>query len=257
MIVDDIEVSYKVSGQKSRDLIVFLQGWATTKEIYDELADYLSQYAQVLQFDFPGFGLTPEPPQSWSVQQYAAFTSQILKSFDYDNLIIVAHSFGGRIAIELAADHSRYNAKIKRMFFIDVAGCKLNDASKTMRTIKYKAIKNAIKLPGVYQMFPELIDEWKSNQGSADYKNASEIMRGVLVQAVNYDQTELLGKINVPVNLIWGENDHDTPIRIAEIMNGEIKESSLDLIENAGHFPFIDDKEAVCEIFRRYLADSR
>ena len=40
---------------------------------------------------------------------------------------------------------------------------------------------------------------------------------------------------------MWGENDQDTPLYMAKIMEKEIKDSGLVVLENAGHFSYLDN----------------
>ena len=47
------------------------------------------------------------------------------------------------------------------------------------------------------------------------YKNASEMMRKILVETVNKDLSEYAKKIEVPTLLIWGDNDTEEPVERA------------------------------------------
>ena len=105
----------------------------------------------------------------------------------------------------------------------------------------------------VYAMFPDLIDDWKSRQGSADYRNATPVMRQCLVMAVNEDLSEMLSGITQEVLLIWGENDTATPMRDAKIMEERIPNAGLAPIANAGHFCFLDQPVIFRNIMRVYF----
>ena len=39
---------------------------------------------------------------------------------------------------------------------------------------------------------------------------------------------------------MWGEEDKDTPLYMAKIMEKNIKDSGLVVLKNAGHFSYID-----------------
>ena len=60
----------------------------------------------------------------------------------------------------------------------------------------------------VYKLCPNLVDEWKNRQGSADYRNSTPMMRACMVKAVNEDLTECLPRIKQDTLLIWGGLRH-------------------------------------------------
>ena len=76
--------------------------------------------------------------------------------------------------------------------------------------------------------------------GSADYKNASPVMRQTMVRALNEDLTPLLSGIRVPTLLIWGENDTATPLSDGQRMEKSIPDAGLVVLKGAGHFAFAE-----------------
>ena len=65
-------------------------------------------------------------------------------------------------------------------------------------------------------------------------------MRKSFNMVISLDLTKNLKEINRPVLLMWGENDMDTPLYMAKIMEKNIKDSGLVVLKNAGHFSYID-----------------
>jgi pimeloyl-ACP methyl ester carboxylesterase len=118
---------------------------------------------------------------------------------------------------------------------------------------KYKVLKKILNMKVIYALFPELIDDWRSRQGSADYRNATPIMRQCLVKAVNEDLTELLPKIKQDTLLIWGDKDTATPIEDARLMEEKIPSSGLAVLKGAGHFSFLEQPNIFRNIMRSYF----
>ena len=114
-------------------------------------------------------------------------------------------------------------------------------------------LKKILNTKLVYALFPELIDDWRSRQGSADYRNASPVMRACLVMAVNEDLTELLPKVRQDTLLIWGSLDPDTPLADAKVMEEKIPSSGLAVIEGAGHFSFLEKPLIFRSIMQSYF----
>ena len=241
----------------SGDCMVILQGWGTTFSIYDGIVAHLAEHYRIVQLDLPGFGASPEPEEPWSVAQYADFTCKFIEALDVDSVSILAHSFGGRIVFELAA-RSDLPFAIDRLVLVDVAGLVYEKTpAEKSKVRRYKMLRRLADKPAIHAMFPDLIDDWRSRQGSRDYRNASPVMKQVLVKAVNYDQRHLMGKVSCPTSLIWGENDQETPIDFASTMHELIAGSTLAIVPDAGHFPFAENAPAFFDALDRALGDQK
>jgi pimeloyl-ACP methyl ester carboxylesterase len=247
-----LPVYYKISGSGDKT-VVMLQGWGTKCELYDSLAEVISERFRVVQFDFPGFGYSAEPDKPWDVKQYTDFLIAFLKELDISEVIFIAHSFGGRVAIETAS-RSELPVSIDRMVLMDSAGIlPVRTKKSEFRVKRYKIIKKITSLKPVYSMFTDLIDDWRGRQGSEDYKNASPVMKKTLVMAVNYDQTALLSSVKMPVLLVWGDGDTATPLRDAYIMDEKLPDSRLRIIENTGHFSFLEKPDEADRVIMDFL----
>ena len=97
------------------------------------------------------------------------------------------------------------------------------------------------------------MEDWRSRQGSADYRNATPIMRQCLVMAVNEDLRHLMPQIKQETLLIWGDADTATPIGDAKIMDSLIPDSGLAVLKGAGHFSFLEQPAVFANIMRTYL----
>ena len=256
--VDGQTVAYKETGT-SNACMVILQGWGTTFSIYDGIAAHLTETERfrVVQLDLPGFGASPEPPEAWTVAQYADFACTFIGSLGVESVTLMAHSFGGRIAFELAV-RDELPFAIDRLVLVDVAGIvREKTQAEKSKVARYKALRRLADNPTIYAMFPDLIDDWRSRQGSRDYRNASPLMKQVLVKAVNYDQKHLMPQVSCPTNLIWGENDQETPLAFAQTMQGLIEGSTLAVVPDAGHFPFAENAPAFLAALDEALGDQK
>ena len=169
---------------------------------------------------FPGFGGSDEPKEPWDVDGFADFFCRFMEVMQVKQATLIGHSYGGRVIIKLAARES-IPFEITNIILIDSAGVlPVRTTAQKWKIRKYKILKKFLNLKLIYAMFPEVIDDWRSRQGSADYRNATPMMRQCMVKAVNEDLTELLPKIRQEVLLIWGDQDTATPIRDAQLRPG-------------------------------------
>jgi pimeloyl-ACP methyl ester carboxylesterase len=86
--------------------------------------------------------------------------------------------------------------------------------------------------------------------GSADYRNSNGVMRETLVKAVNDDLHEKLGLIRSNVFLIWGENDTEVPVSVANEANLLINNSQLTIIPNEGHNIVRSNPNSLSEVLK-------
>lgn len=253
--IDGISVNYAVKGEG--EYVFILHGWGANLEVYNSVADVLAEKYTVVSFDFPGFGKTHEPPEIWDVSAYADFTEKFISSFGQSKVILMGHSFGGRVILKLVSKEN-LAFSVSKILFVDSAGVMPKRSKKqNFRTRIYKAGKFFLSLYPVRKMFPDALENLRKKFSSADYASASEKMRGVLVKTVNEDLTPLMKNVKCTTLLIWGVNDTATPYSDAEIFEREISSGGADVgiakIENAGHYSFLDQPYVFGKIIRSFL----
>lgn len=250
--VDGYEIAYRITGQGERTVVI-LQGWGTELSVYDSMAACISEKYRVVQFDFPGFGASEEPKEPWAVEDFAQFFLHFMDALDIHSATLVGHSYGGRVIIRLAAKE-QLPFTIERIVLVDSAGIlPKKTAKQKFRIRKYKILKKIVSWKVVYAICPHLIDEWRAKQGSADYRNATPIMRQCLVKAVNEDLTQLLPLISQDTLLIWGDLDTATPIADAKLMEQKIPNAGLAVIPGTGHYSFLENPALFRSIMQSYF----
>lgn len=252
IIVDGYKISYQITGEGG-ETVVILQGWGTEFSVYDSVASCISSRYRVVQFDLPGFGASGEPREAWDVDAYADFFLKLMDALKIRKAVLLGHSYGGRVIIKLAA-RENLPFEISRIVLVDSAGILPKRTwRQKMKVRRYKLLKKIVNLKLIYKICPELIDEWKSRQGSEDYRNATPMMRQCMVMAVNEDLTELLPKIRQETLLIWGDLDTATPIADAKLMEERIPDAGLAVIPGTGHFCFLEKPGQFAGIMRSYF----
>ncbi|MCR5580526.1 MAG: alpha/beta hydrolase, partial [Pseudobutyrivibrio sp.] len=235
------------------ETVVMLQGWGTHLGMYDSVADTVNDKYRFIQFDFPGFGGSDEPREAWNVDAYADFFCKFMEALGIKKASLIGHSYGGRVIIKLASRDS-IPFEIDHIVLLDSAGILPKKSfSQKMKIKRYKILKKFLNMKVIYALFPELIDDWRSRQGSADYRNASPMMRQCMVMAVNEDLTHLLPKIKQDTLLIWGDKDTATPISDAQLMDELIPNSGLAVINGAGHYAYLEQPVIFRNIMRAYF----
>ncbi len=216
----------------SKNFIVFLHGWGANKNSFLWTKDYFDDYS-TLYVDFAGFGETTQPSRPYFVSDYVCELKEILNQFEIENLILVGHSFGGRVAIKYAFSF-QFDYKYFALVLVDSAGLK---PKRTLRyyinVAKYKRCKRLAQKSKKYAVKLE-------NFGSVDYRSTSGVMRQTFVNIVNEDLSPYTKYIKCRTLLVWGRNDKETKLYMAKRFKRLIKNSELFVLDKAGHFSFLD-----------------
>ncbi len=214
-----------------KPVVLFLHGWGAPAATYKLLLDHLAGYCRVVAPDLAGFGGSAEPERAWCVDDYVDWTVAFAAALGLEKVVLMNHSFGGRISIKLLARRPLPFAVTKAVF-MDAAGI------KPRRTAKYYIKVYSYKL--MKRLFPAYAQKMRGKVGSADYRQASDIMRRTMSVCINEDLTPYLADNPVSTLLIWGEADTATPLRDAKIMEQKIPDAGLVTLAGAGHFAFAE-----------------
>src|SRR5438067_5415172 len=105
--------------QGAGDPVLVLHGWGESIESIRPLTAAVAQIATACAVDMPGFGESEPPPEPWGTGEYAAFVRELMDTLGLEAAAVVGHSFGGRVAIRLAADFPR---NVTKLVLVNSAG---------------------------------------------------------------------------------------------------------------------------------------
>ncbi|MBE7074482.1 MAG: alpha/beta hydrolase [Clostridiales bacterium] len=229
------KVNYNIIGNGEVQF-VFLHGWGGSVKSFDFICKYLNINFTALFIDFPPFGNSESPKQDYTIFDYAELTLAIMRENNFNKPIIVGHSFGGRVAIILAAGNYA-----KKLVLVNSAGL------KPKRNLKYyfRVIKNK-----VYKKL-----HIKKQLGSKDYIALSNNMKKTFVNIVTTFLDKYVININVPTLIFWGKQDKETPVYMAKRFNKLIKNSQLVIVKKAGHFSYINDFNTFLNVLNYFVVN--
>ncbi len=251
LIIDSLKINYITEGS-GKDILI-LHGWGANISAVTTMVKAYSPYFKVWAVDLPGFGASDMPPESWNVYDYADFVVKFAAAAGIEKPVLAGHSFGGRLSIIIAA---KKLMELNKLILIDSAGIKpKRGAGYYFKVYSYKFMKKVAKLVGIFSKETETTI--KSMFGSADYKNASPVLKTVMVRVVNEDLTYLLKDIGVPTLLVWGEKDDATPLSDGKLMEKLIPDAGLVTLKGAGHFSYIDRIGDFNVITNKFLENDR
>ena len=237
---DDVKVYYEYIDNKSKNTLVFLHGWGQNIQMMLPIANAFTKDNNVLVVDLPGHGKSTEPSYSWDLDKFVDLLHELFKSLKITDPILIGHSFGGKLSIIYA---SKY--KIKKLVLLSSP---YKGEFKRL-PLKVRILKKLAKVPGLKSM----AEHFKKRMGSTDYKNATPIMRGILVKHVNTNTTEECKKIKVPTIIIWGTSDTTVSIDNAYELEKLIPDSAVIPYEGKAHFAYLDNAQQTVNIIKSFI----
>lgn len=244
----DTRLHYTVEGV-GRPLFL-LHGWGCTGDIFNQIKPFLAEHFQVFTVDFAGFGKSEEPQSVWGVEEYTRSLEAIVEYEDIESPILIGHSFGGRVSIVYASRNTT-----RKVILVDAAGVKPRRSFTYYRKVyTYKLLKRMLPLLVGKRKAEEIIEQRRAKAGSADYNNATTMMRAILSKVVNEDLCHLMPKIKAPTLLFWGEKDTATPLSDAKRMEKLIPDAGLVTVAGAGHYSFLENMPLFVRVLESFLA---
>lgn len=242
--------------------MLFLHGWGATKELMESAFGTQFQSLNHLYVDLPGFGGSSND-FVLDTELYARIMQKFITSLQIAPKIIIAHSFGGKVATILALDSrtdSTDSPKIPQdlpkdssndspnpphLVLLSSAGLLKKQSTKVRLKIKFAKIARIFHLKAKFLI-------------SADAKGLSQNMYDTFKIVVREDFSErfaLLGAnqgknsdknpIKNPAKtlIFWGKNDEAVPLYLGKKMRDLIKDSAFFAL-NGDHFFFLDAHNA-------------
>jgi pimeloyl-ACP methyl ester carboxylesterase len=180
--------------------------------------------------DLFGFGATPPPPEAWGTAEYAQALRTLFEEPGLlaERVVVVGHSFGGRVAVRLAA---LVPERIERLVLTGVP--LLDRQGRASRPAAAYRLGRRLHRLGL--LGDERLEAMKSKYGSPDYRAAEGVMRDVLVRILAERYEDELPAIGGPVDLVWGEHDTEAPLEAAERAEGLFPVARLLVLPGVGH----------------------
>lgn len=234
-------LSYKIIDNKSDSWVLFLHGWGATKELMESAFGARFKSLNHLYVDLPGFGGSSND-FVLDTKFYARIVQNFIISLKITPKLIIAHSFGGKVAVLLALGENDFLDSCKNshtdspnpphLVLLSSAGLLKKQSAKVRLKIKFAKIARIFHLKAKCLI-------------SADAKGLTQNMYDTFKIVVREDfssQFALLGengKNSAKTLIFWGRDDEAVPLYLGEKMKNLIKDSAFFAL-NGDHFFFLD-----------------
>lgn len=201
--------------------VVALHGWGRSG------ADFIGILAglDALAIHLPGFGPAGSPDTVWGTEDYARLVADAIEPFG--PVVIVGHSFGGRIAVRLAATRPEL---VSGLVLTGAPLVRL--APATAPSLSYRIVK-ALNRVGLVP--DSILEARRKKSGSVDYNAAQGVMRDIMVRTVNENYDDDLARVTSPTWMVWGENDTAAPTAAGKVASERIHGAKWSVISGEAH----------------------
>ena len=241
---------YRLPGDSAEPapLLLWAHGWGHSHAAFLPMAEAMHRSSSSALLDFPGFGAAPPPPDAWGTADYADAVAQWLEREPPARRIWIAHSFGCRVGLQLAARHPQL---VDGLVLIAAAG--LPPHRSPMGRLRFVLRRWAYRLARLFVPEGSARDRLRARFGSADYRQAGP-MRGVLVKTVGENLSEAARAVRCPALLIYGDRDSETPPELGMRFNALMPHSRLVVLSGFDHWNVLTDgRHQIVERLREFL----
>lgn len=233
----------------SGEPLLFLHGASGAPAIMPFM-EKLAQRFDVLVPEHPGYGLSGEPEWLENIHDVAYFYLDFLERLELQKAVVVGNSLGGWIAMEMAV---RDTSRIKSLVLVSPAGISVPD----------------VRPADIFLMSPEeLVRQLYHDPKLAEARLAEPVTPESLDISLKNRHTtarlaweprlhdphlpKWLHRIDVPVQIVWGEKDRVLPLAFLDAYRKLIPAARHAVVKDAGHLPHVERPEEFCDLVARF-----
>ena len=245
---------------------MFCHGTPWSSELWRPYAEALAASYTVHLWDMPGYGQSSkEAEHSVSLEVQGELFADLLAHWGLRAPHVVAHDYGGAVALRA---HLLHRAAFASLALVDVVALApwgsdffrlVRDHAEVFRSVPPPIHEGVVRsyVAGASHVgltddaMEMLVSPWRGAEGQAAfYRQIAEAD-----QRYTDDVEPRYGEIDVPVLVVWGQQDEWIPVDRAHRLARLIPRARLQLVEGAGHLVQLDQPAALATCLSRWLAE--
>ena len=257
---------YELSNPQSEETVVLVHGFSVPYFIFDPTFEFLTKSGfRILRYDLFGRGFSDRPEIGYGIDLFIRQLGDLLDALNLTSQVsLVGLSTGGPIT---AAFTTLSPGRVNKLVLIDPVGAKALPFSPFLKVAAMpfvgETILNQIRSDGtsenlVSHFFDrELIGEFRSQyMVQMQYKGFRRALLSTIRNRMLdsfLDVYERIGKMDKPVLLFWGRQDHTVPFKHSAVLRAAMPNMEFHVVEHCGHIPHYERPEEVNPILLKFL----
>ena len=256
--VNEITINYTDSIAGSVPLI-FIHGFPFNLSIWNSQVNFLSEKHRVITYDIRGFGKTSNGFEEPSISLFAEDLIGFMDALKIDKAIVCGLSMGGYILLNAA---TRFPDRFLGLILADTQ-C-ISDTSEVKENRDLTILQ--ILAGGVEDYAESFVNKVFCKNSLEHKKEVVEYIKDTIISTSTLSLTETLSalanrneicsslsKINIPTLVVCGKEDMLTTPAQSQFLHHSIKNSKLQLIEQAGHLTNLEQPEIFNKIIFNFI----
>jgi pimeloyl-ACP methyl ester carboxylesterase len=266
-------VSYRTAG--SGPVVLLIHGIAGTSEQWADVAPVLAEDFTVVAPDLLGHGQSAKPIGDYSLGAYAVSLRDLLIALGHRRATVVGHSLGGGIAMQFAYE---YPVFCERLVVVSSGGLG-REVHPLLRAATLPGAEIVLPLIASQQVlgWGGAVGQFLSRIGLRAGPDIAEMARGYASLADAEARSAFLHTVRavidytgqrvsaadrlylssmLPSLIVWGRRDPLIPAAHGEAAHRLMPGSRLEIFEEAGHFPHLDDPIEFAAVLREFLEET-
>ena len=257
--VNDLEISYNDEGPENRPVVIFIHGFPFNKSMWDFQLETLKEHYRVIAYDVRGHGKSEPGKGDFSIDLFADDLIHFMDELAIDTAIVCGLSMGGYIALNAI---ERYPSRFTGLILCDTQSKADNSEAREKRMKAIESIRvnglehyaeESIKNLFAFLSFTTKREEIAAVKNMILKTTVETIIKTLHALAGRKDMSAKLGEIKVPVLIMVGKKDIITPPEKSEFMHEKIEDSTLELIDYAGHLSNLENPEDFNRNLKKFL----
>lgn len=258
-------VVYDSAPQAGGEAVVFVHGNPGPSDDWERLAPAVASFARTIAMDLPGYGRAEHPYNfDFSVEGYAGYLGALLEQLAVTRAHLVLHDFGGPFGLAWAAAHPDNLASVTLINTGVLRGFRWHKYARIWQTpVLGELAQLSVSLPwfkaALNRDNPKpLPDDFAERiMRYADWPHKRAVLK--LYRASRDTDAQLArhmpqaGEVDRPACVIWGAEDKFVPVALAERQREVFPRAEVHTLPGLGHWPFVDDPDAVLAIMLPFL----
>ncbi len=247
--------------------LLLVHGLGTAVEAWQAVIGPFSAQFRVLAPDLPGFGMSSQPQEGFTLEAGLRFLVEFLDERGATAVAVAGTSMGGLLATRLALEHPH---RVRRLVMGNAAGLG-RELGMMLRLLSIPCLGEIITYPThttLRRAFGSLFCDRRhlpDHLISAIYRQRCQPGRiAALLRVARYGidlwgqrphvlLEGRLGQIRQPTLVIWGREDRLIPVAHAYLAARSIPDSRLHIIERCGHMPMLEQPEEYVRAVHSFL----
>ncbi len=213
--------------------------------------DLLAQSHTVTAIDLPGYGQSERPVWARHPRDIGIMVRSTIRKLGIDSYHLVGFGFGGWVAAEIASMNSE---GLESLTLVGAAGVQPEDGE--IADVIFYEFEEYVKLGFSSD---EAYAEVFGDEAASELKELWDFSREMTARLTwkpwmfNRQLPYLLSEVETRTLLLWGEQDRVVPINAAEVYDASMPNSSLQIVNGAGHLVELEQAQATADAISAHV----